>query len=237
MRNPSKKNSSNTTNRILSRLTADDFALLESHLTAVDLPLRKQLEAPNKNIDQVYFPESGFASVVANGTGQGIEVGLIGREGMSGLAVVMGTNRTPNATFMQSAGQGLCIKAANLREVLEQSATLRRILLRYGHAFLVQATQTALVNGRSKIEERLARWLLMAHDRVDGDDLRLTHEFLGVMLGVRRAGVTETLGVLEERGLVRAARSVISILDRKGLEKISKGAYGVAEAEFNRIFG
>jgi len=234
---PASPSSTNTPNRILSRLTRDDFELLAPHLSPVDLPLRRPLEVPHKPIEYVYFVEYGFASVVANGAGRSIEVGLIGREGMTGLAVVMAANRSPNATFIQSAGRGLRMSSANMRSAVEQSASLRRLLLQYGHAFIVQTAQTALANGCSKVEERLARWILMAHDRLDGDEIALTHEFLSIMLGVRRAGVTVALNLLEKKALVRAQRGVISVLDRKGLEKMTEGAYGVPEAEFQRLFG
>jgi CRP-like cAMP-binding protein len=224
-------------NRLLARLSPDDFGLLQPHLEAVDLPVRKPLESRNKAIEYVYFIEHGFASVVANGTGRAIEVGLIGREGMTGLAVVMGTDRTPHDTFIQAAGDGQRILSDKLRSAIEQSPSLHRSFLLYGHAFMVQSGQTALANGRSKLEERLARWLLMAQDRLDGDEVPLTHEFLSVMLGVRRPGVTVTLDLLEKKNLIRAKRGVVAILNRTGRRKISNGAYGAAEAEIQRLFG
>jgi CRP-like cAMP-binding protein len=138
---------------------------------------------------------------------------------------------------MQVAGDGLGVSSAKLNQAMEESPALHRSLLRYGHAFVVQTAQTALANGRSKIEERLARWLLMANDRLDGDQVPLTHEFLSVMLGVRRPGVTVTLDLLEKEGLIQARRGTVAILDRTGLRKISNGAYGAAEAEFKRLFG
>ena len=226
-----------TSNRLLSRLSRDELGLLEPHLDAVDLPVRKHLEDRNKAIEHVYFIERGFASVVANGTGRSIEVGIIGREGMTGLSVVMGTDRSPHETYMQAAGDGQRISSAKLRSAMAQSPALHRSFLRYGHAFIVQTAQTALANGRSKIEERLARWLLMAQDRLDGDAVPLTHEFLSVMLGVRRPGVTVALDVLEKDGLIQAKRGVVLIIDRTGLRKITNGAYGAPEAEFKRLFG
>jgi CRP-like cAMP-binding protein len=202
------------------------------------MPLRKPLEARRKVIEHVYFLESGFASVVAKGSGGGsIEVGLIGREGMTGLAVVMGTDRTPQDTFIQGAGKGWRIATAMLRQAIEQSRSLHQTFLLYGHAFIVQCAYTAMANGRNKLEERLARWILMAHDRIEDDRLSLTHEFLAMMLGVRRPGVTVALNLLQSAGVIRAGRGIISIVDRKGLEKISNGAYGGPEAEFNRLFG
>ena len=213
-------------NRILSRLSRTDLALLRPHLVSVDLPVLTRLETGNARIDAVYFMDSGFASVVANGSGKrGIEVGIIGREGMTGLAVVMGNDRSPHDTYVQAAGSGQRIRAAKLRAAIAQSAPLHRSLLRYAHAFLIQTTQTALANGRSMNAERLARWLLMADDRIDGGELPLTHRFLSIMLGVQRPGVTLSVQALENAGLIRARRGVISIIDRKGLEKMSNGAY------------
>lgn len=212
-------------NHILSRLSKADFRLLARHLEPVDLPLRKVLAAKNKRVDNVYFIESGMASVVANG-GMAIEVGIVGREGMTGPSVVMGDGaRVPHETYMQIAGNGQRMSAEQLRKAIAASVPLHHVLLRYVHSFMTQTTQTALANGRSKIEERLARWLLMAHDRVDGDQILLTHEFLAVMLGVRRSGVTVALQELERKGMIAHRRSVITIIDRKGLEHSSNGTY------------
>ena len=227
-----------TANRLLSRLSPEDFLLLQPNLKWVDLPLRRQLERPNKPIDQIYFLESGFASVVADGSGgRGIEVGLIGREGMTGLSVLMGTDRSPHETFIQSAGEGVRISAGSLRRAMDISRTLHGTLLLYAHAFALQVTNTAMANGRSKIEQRLARWLLMAQDRIGEDEVLLTHELLSLMLGVRRPGVTVALKLLEEAGVLRARRGLISITDRRGLERLADRTYGVAEAEYRRLLG
>jgi CRP-like cAMP-binding protein len=214
-------------NRLLSSLSRQDFALLEPHLEVIDLPVRKVLEKRKKRVDHVYFIEAGFASVVANGSKKtSIEVGLIGREGMSGLSIVMGdVERAANETYMQAAGAGQRMPAANLRHAVATSHSLHQKLLRYAHAFLVQTTSTALANGRSKIDERLARWLLMADDRLDDDELPLTHEFLGLMLGTHRPGVTLAVQALEKERLITAQRGSITILNRRGLEKRSNGTY------------
>jgi CRP-like cAMP-binding protein len=213
-------------NHILSRLSAADLALLEPHLKPVDLPVYRPLEDRDKRIDHVYFIEAGFASVVANGSGKpSIEVGIIGREGMTGLAIVMGQQQAPHDIYVQAAGKGHQIRATKLREADERSNTLHRAMLQYAHAYLLQTTATALANGRSKIEERLARWLLMADDRIDGDQLPLTQEFLSLMLGVRRSGVTTALQALERKRLIARKRGNILILNRKGLEKKSNGTY------------
>jgi CRP-like cAMP-binding protein len=213
-------------NRVLARLARADLALLKPHLAPIDLPVSARLETANGRIDAVYFIERGFASVVADGRGKrGIEVGIIGREGLTGLALVLGHDRATHETYMQAAGSAQRISAAHLRKAMDQSVRLHRSLLRFAHAFLVQTTQTALANGRSKLEERLARWLLMAQDRIGGTEVPLTHRFLAVMLGVHRPFVTRTVQVLEQRGLIRAGRQVITIFDRDGLVKMSNGAY------------
>ena len=213
-------------NRVLARLVRADLALLRPHLTPVDLPVSTQLETTNARIDSVYFIERGFASVVADGPGKrSIEVGIIGREGMTGLAQVLGHDRSTHETYMQAAGSAQRISAAHLRKAMDQSVRLHRSLLRCAHAFLIQTAQTAVANGRSKLEERLARWLLMANDRLGGTEVPLTHRFLSVMLGVHRPIVTLTVQALERKGLVRAGRQVITIVDRDGLVKMSNGAY------------
>jgi CRP-like cAMP-binding protein len=213
-------------NRVLSALSRTDFALLKPHLVSADLPVGTYLETGNNRIDNAYFIESGFASVVADGAGKrSIEVGIIGREGMTGLAVVLGDERASHDTYIQVAGAGHRISAAKLRWAMDRSVRLHRSLLRCAHAFLIQTTQTALANGRSKNEARLARWLLMADDRIDGGEVPLTHKFLGIMLGVQRPAVTVAVQALEEAGLISAGRKVITIIDRRGLEKMSNGAY------------
>lgn len=216
-------------NHILSRLAPRDFELLEPSLEVVDLPLRKVLDRGRRKITAIYFPDSGFASVVANGREHPIEVGLIGREGMSGLAILFGSDRDANETFMQAPGRGRQIAAHALREAIDQSATLHRSMLRYAHSFLEQTMQTAVSNARNKIEERLARWLLMADDRIDGDELPLTHEFLAMMLGVRRPGVTIAVQELQRAGVIAQRRGRIVITDRAALEKLSNGTYVPAE--------
>jgi CRP-like cAMP-binding protein len=215
-----------SSNKLLARLSRADARLLEDHLEAAELPVRKQLQARDKKVQHVYFLDSGVASIVANGGGREIEVGMIGREGMTGSSVLLGNgDHVPHEIYMQIAGRGQRLSAARLREAIAASASLHQVLLHYVHHFLTQTTQTALANGRSKIEERLARWLLMAHDRLDGDEVPLTQEFLAVMLGVRRSGVTAALQELERKGLITHRRSLITILDREGLEESCNGAY------------
>jgi len=216
-------------NRILSRLSKSDLQLLEPHLEPIDLPVRKVLERRGKPIKAVYFPETGFASVVANGDTRPIEVGLIGREGMTGLPVVLGGDRNEHETFIQAAGHGHCLRSPDLREAMAKSRSLQASFLRYVQAFLSQTAQTAVANGRSKVEERLARWLLMADDRIDSDELPLTHEFLAMMLAVRRPGVTVAIQELERQGVISRKRGRVVIVDRKALETMSNGTYAPPE--------
>jgi CRP-like cAMP-binding protein len=225
-----------TSNRILLNLSDDDFGLLSSRMIEVDLPARRKLEISNRHIEHVYFMESGIASVVANGVGdRGIEIALIGREGATGIPVIMGADRWPNDTFMQSAGAGRRIATSDLEDSLKQSSTLHSSLLNYCQAFMVQVSQTAVANGRAKIEQRLARWLCMAHDRLDGNELNLTHDFLALTLGVRRPGVTLALDQLQRDGIITVRRGRITIVNRGLLERRTNGAYGRSEVELARL--
>jgi CRP-like cAMP-binding protein len=234
MRLSSRKSS----NRLLNSLSTADFGLLRPNLEPVALALRQVLETPNKRIDDVYFIGSGFASVVAIQANQvKAEVGLIGREGMTGLPVVLGNHLSPQSTFIQAAGSGQRIDAIVLRKAINSSPSLHAALLRYVQAFLVQTTHTAVANACAKLDQRLARWILMADDRVDGNSLPLTHEFLSLMLGVRRAGVTEALHALESKGLIRSSRGAIVVRNRKGIERSAGGTYGVPEKELRRLMG
>jgi len=225
-------------NHLLAALARDDLSLLEPHLSPLSLERRHVIEAPGKIIDHVYFVETAIASVVAvNGKDERIEVGLIGCEGMSGVTVVMGDRRTVNSTYIQVPGEALRIGADVLREICGRSRTLHALLLRFAQVFMTQAAQTAVANGRAKLEQRLARWLLMAHDRTLADEVPLTHEILSVMLGVRRASVTVALDAFEKRGLISARRGTITLTDRKGMEGVAGSFYGVPEAEFERLIG
>ena len=225
-------------NRLLARLSALDYHSIRPLLTAVELPHRQPLDLPNVPIEQVYFLTRGMGSTVAvSHAGARLEVGVFGREGMSGWPVVLGDDRTPNESFMQMPGAGERIAVADLRKVLETSASMRLVLGRYVQAFMIQAQCTALSNGRGKLEERLSRWLLMCHDRGDGDNIAITHEFLALMLGVRRTGVTLALHMLEGRGLIRSRRGSVHIADRDGLIENAMGSYGTPEAEYARLLG
>ena len=227
-----------TRNRLLLALSVQEVSLLQPQLEPVCLPVGTRLAEPNTPIQHVYFLDAGIASVVAS-TPQGrrIEVGIIGREGLTGLPVLLGMDRSPHACFIQTPGSGWRIQADALRRALGASAALHQHLLRFVQAFLVQMGQTALANACHVVQQRLARWLLMCHDRVDGNDLATTHEFLSLMLSVRRPGVTMALQALEERGLISTKRGQIVVLDRAKLEGVAGDSYGLCEAEYERLIG
>ncbi len=213
-------------NGILSRLGKADLALLQPHLQPMELPVRTFLEQRNRKIENVYFIESGFASVVAEAaTKSSLELGMIGREGMTGRSVVLGVEeKAPNNIYMQASGSGFAVKANVLQTLFNQSPTLHRSCLGFTHEFMLQLENAVIANAAARIDERLARWLLMASDRV-GPDLRMTHACLSQMLGVYRPGVTTALQGLEAASLIETARGVISIVNRPGLIRRANGAY------------
>src|SRR4051794_723445 len=189
-----------TPNRLLFALNRDDFDLLQPDLEPVALELRQWLIEAGEPIQQVYFPEHGIVSILAD-TSQGrIEVGLIGPEGMAGLPVVLGIDHSPHGYMVQAAGQALRITAQDLRTAIRHSPSLHAGFLRYVHALMVQTAQTAYANAGFSIE---ARWILMTDDRLSHDELPLTHDFLLMMLGVRRPGVTIAVQSLKNNRLIR----------------------------------
>lgn len=223
-------------NRLLSLLPHQDRAVLELHLQEVSLEERQVLETPHIVVSYVYFLTTGMASVVASAEpNHRLEVGMVGSEGMTGLTVVLGDDQSANLTMVQSAGTALRVSTHFLRRAMTERPLLAARLLRYVHAFMAQASQSALANGRGSLSERLARWLLMWQDRVETPVFSVTHEFLSLLLGVRRTGVTVTLHELEGRGLIRSTRGRVEVLDRKGLRCAANGFYGVAELEYERI--
>jgi CRP-like cAMP-binding protein len=223
-------------NRLLQALSRQDRALLAPHLSHDSFKVRDSFERPNRRIDEICFPETGLTSVVAeHPNGRRVEIGIIGCEGMTGSAVVLGGDRTPHASYVQVAGDGYRLPVTALREAMAKSPSIHALMMKYVQAFMVQTAHTAIANAHATLGERLARWLLMAHDRVTGDALNLTHEFLSLMMAVRRAGVTETLQEFEDRKLIACGWREITVLDRKGIEKIAGHYYGVPEAEYRRL--
>jgi CRP-like cAMP-binding protein len=234
--NVSKPQQSSLRSRLLKALPAEDFDALAPHLQRIELEPKCVLIAPRTPITDLYFPEAGFASIVAeNGTSR-VEVGIVGREGLVGAsAILLGLDESPHEHFVQMPGAAYRISTETLRAAVAERPALRRVLLRSVHVELVQVRQTAYVNATFITEVRLARWLLMCHDRGEGDDLALTHEFLSIMLGVQRGGVTLALQSLEGAGRIRARRGRVTILRRDQLEALADGAYGMPEAEYVRL--
>ena len=225
-------------NQLLNALSADDLESLEPHLEFKEFLRWHAFEEANRSIKYAYFFERGFASMMANGPrGRQVEVGLIGREGVSGMPIIMGDDRSPHSTNAQVDGAGYRISARTLREKMDASPTLNRVLLNFAHVLTIQIAQTALANARARLDERLARWILMGHDRLSGDDLPLTHEFLSIMLGATRPSVTVVMRSLEMRGLIRSRRGHVILVDRAGLGKVAGSSYGVPEAEYRRLMG
>jgi CRP-like cAMP-binding protein len=222
-------------NQLLTTLPREDFDALQPHLEPVSLELKQVLIEPNQPIEQVYFPESGYSSIVTNGGGTKIEIGLIGREGMVGVPIALGVRSNPFQYFIQNAGNGLRLATSDLEQVIDERPSLHRVLLRYAQALSIQTSSTAFANANHTLEMRLARWLLMCHDRTEGDDIAITHEFMSMMLGVRRAGVTTALHVLEGSHLIRSTRGLVTVRDRDGLERFADDAYGLPEAEYTRL--
>jgi CRP-like cAMP-binding protein len=232
------RHSARQRNRLLAALSPADLALLQPHLTFLAVEVRHEIERPNRRIESVYFMEAGIASVVAvQADKTQVEVGLVGPEGMTGTAVVLGGDQSPHSTYIQVAGEAQWMKADQLRKAMRASDSLRALLLKYVQTFMVQTTHTAIANARAHIDRRLARWILMAQDRTGNKILPLTHEFLALMLGVRRPGVTETLQSLKRQKLIETGRNQIVVLNRNGLEKMAGYSYGVPEKEYRRLIG
>jgi CRP-like cAMP-binding protein len=229
---------SQAANILLNTMDPADYALLEPHLHRIELPVRLQLHAAGQRIDKVYFPEDGIISIVAvTLDGKPCEVGLFGREGMSETATVMGTDHSPHEAYVQVVGiSALRLSTKILDAAMATSPTLRLHLLKYVQAMVIQLSTSIAASGQI-IEQRLARWLLMCHDRVDDNEVPITHEFIGMMLGVRRAGVTGAMNSLAEKHLITPRRGTVRIDDRPGLERLAAGGYGLAEAEYERLVG
>lgn len=225
------------TSRLLNLLSGSDRALLDRSLKDVPLGYHDTLERPGEKMSHAYFLVSGMVSSIAISQDHRVEVGMTGHEGMIGVGLLLGVDRAVNEAIVQSPGRAWRISAGDLAAAMEASATLRAMLLRYVQVFSVQSSQTALANGLGRIDERLARWILMWSDRLRSDELPITHEFLGLLLGIRRASATVALHVLEGKQLIRSERGTVRVLDRGGLQEAAKGFYGVPEAQYERIMG
>lgn len=225
-------------NRLLRKVSKACYDRLEPSLTVAELQPGQVVYEQRASMEQVYFPiNCVLSSVNVMRDGNAIEVGTIGNEGAAGLTTFLAAGVSPHRTFAQIAGTVWIIDAAELRAAANVDPDLNALLLRHHYAFLTQVSQSAACNGLHPLQLRCCRWLLMTHDRVDGDELSLTHEFLSYMLGVRRAGVTESLHALQAQGLVSNGRGAITVIDRAGLEAASCECYQVVVDEYERLLG
>lgn len=225
-------------NRLLKFLPPEDFERLRPHLQAVEFKYNLSLYRADEQIEFVYFIETGVASLVNTmENGDSAEVGTVGNEGMVGLPVVFGDSKAPTSVYMQVAGHGLRMKARIFWQELQHSLSLRTVMLHYAHAVFNLVAQSAACNTFHLLEQRCCRWLLMTQDRMQSDEFQLTQEFLAMMLGVQRPGVTVAAGKLQRAGLIQYARGKVKILDRAGLMKRSCECYGVSKREFDRLLG
>ena len=226
------------TNRLLSLLSDDDYERLRPHLSPIILEYRKSLYEASRPIEHVYFPIDGVASlVITTAEGASAEVGTVGNEGIVGLPVVLGDSDAPSSVYVQVPGMALTMEAHMFRGEIERSPTLNLIMLRYAHAFFNQVAQSAACAHLHRVEQRCCRWLLMTRDRMPTGDFLLTHEFLGMMLGVRRTTVTDVMGALQKAGLIRYKRGHVTMLDHEALEQRACECYELSRQEFDRLLG
>jgi CRP-like cAMP-binding protein len=225
-------------NHLLAVLPANEYLELRPLLTSVRLAARARLALPNRQIEAVYFPLDAVVSMSAAGdAGETVEVGSIGCEGMVGLPVFFGGGCSTCGAMVQIAGDAERMEASALQREAARSAGLRRLLNLYAQAFMSQVAQSTACNRLHPAEQRLARWLLICRDRIGRDDVPITHEAMAMMLGVRRATVTEAAGTLQRHGLIRYRRGVITIADRQRLEAASCECYAIVRMEFDRLLG
>jgi CRP-like cAMP-binding protein len=225
-------------NRILASLPAAEFALVAEHLTRVELSLGEALHRAGDKITSVFFVESGFISVLSMlSDGQPLEIGLIGSEGIAGVSVILGATASYSETMCQTGGGAYRMSASALKDVAAKAPHLHDLLLRYTHVFHVQVAQTAACNAHHELGQRLARWLLAAHDRSDVPELSLTQDLIAVMLGVRRSTVSIAAGTLQRAGVIRYQHGKITIVDRVGLENAACECYEAVATEYRALFG
>jgi CRP-like cAMP-binding protein len=223
-------------NKLLAALPNTEYERLRPHLQKMEMRQGEILYNPGDRIDYVYFPHSGIISLVMIlKDGDSVEVGVVGREGMCGISVVLGDDRSPSQAIVQIPNGATRLKAQVLRDNLKPGAELSNLLQRFILASFQRTSQTAACNRNHHVGERLAFWLLTCQDSVGNNNLKLTQDFIAEMLGTRRAGVSEAAMTLQGLGLIQYRRGQINILDRAGLEEFSCECYGVVRQEFDRL--
>jgi len=225
-------------NRLLAALPDEDYQRIRPSLETISLAIKDVLHQQNQTIEHVYFPISGMASILVSvGDSKLIEASLAGNEGMVGLPVFLGSDRTNAEAFYQIAGEAARMPADLFRAEIERNGALTQLLLRYTQAHITMLAQNGACNSQHSINERCARWLLHCHDRVGGDRFELTQEFLSQMLGVRRASVSLVMQTLQKAGLIRYSRGKITIVNREELESAACECYGIISGEYERLLG
>jgi CRP-like cAMP-binding protein len=223
-------------NQLLAALPEADYQRLLARLEFVKLPLGLVVFESGSKLRHLYFPASGIVSLLyAMENGASTEIAVIGNEGVVGIALFMGGESTPSRAVVQSAGYGYRLKATALKTEFERGGPLQHLLLRYTQALIAQMTQTAVCNRHHAVDQQLCRWLLLSLDRLPSNELAMTQELIANMLGVRREGVTEAAGRLQEAGLIRYRRGHITVLDRPKLEKRVCECYAVVKREMDRL--
>lgn len=223
-------------NHLLATLPADDFLRIKPLLEPVSFKLGQVLHEAGERMRYAYLPTTAIISLLyVMENGATAEIGVIGNDGLVGVALFMGGDTTTSRAVIQSAGAAFRIKAADLQTEFARGGAFQKLLLRYTQALLTQISQTAVCNRLHPIEQQLCRWLLLSHDRLDSDKLVMTQDLISNMLGVRREGVTLAAKKLAERGLIKNVRGSITLLDRRGLEAMVCECYEVVNAEYNRL--
>lgn len=223
-------------NHLIDSLPLQDRASFLADCEVIDLVFGEVIGEPGGQVTHVYFPLDSFISLIESlGEREQLEVAMIGSEGMLGMSLILGLDESPLRALVQGAGSALRMPAAALGRHLEQSPALQALLRRYLYVLMLQLTRVAACVHFHQVEARLARWLLMTQDRAHSDQLHLTHEFLAMMLGVRRAGITLAAMALQGRGLIRYHRGDITVLDRAGLIEASCGCYAADRSTYRRV--
>lgn len=223
-------------NRLLAALPAEDLEQIRPQLEQVTLQRGLVLQEFHQAPKRVFFIESGLASLqVQTGRDKPIEVGLVGRMGLVGAPVVLGTSHAPIRAVMQISGEALAIQPEDLSAAMARSTALQHLLLKYLQTITVQTSQLVLCNARHETDQRVARWLLLAHDRLDGNEIHITQEVLSSCLGVRRPSVTDAVHRLQDAGILQTQRACITILDRRQLEAHACDCYRVISCEYAQL--
>jgi len=223
-------------NHLIASLPAADYARLLSELELVPMPLGWSVYESGGHQGYVYFPTNSIVSLLyVMENGASAEMAITGNEGVVGIALFMGGETTPSRAVVQSAGHAYRLKAAVLRREFEHGGALQHLLLRFTQALITQMSQTAVCNRHHSVVQQLCRWLLLSMDRLPGNELRMTQELIANMLGVRREGVTEAAGMLQEAGLINYSRGLITVLNRPKLEKQVCECYAVVKREVDRL--